>query len=187
MTKLKLLFLIIFTTTTISLKNLLWTTLLLTLVLIVSTMIPNKQKIKGRILPLLTIGVFIILFQVFFNTSVIQSQRIKLGVMTAEKIIALSMLVFLFTETTSISKIVEVFSFLPEKLQLMLTITFSLIPAIMEESRKIILIQSSRGQNFKSLSLYKSIIPIIIPLLHRTLNRAEQIAIVIKTRGYQNE
>ncbi|MBU1500289.1 energy-coupling factor transporter transmembrane protein EcfT, partial [Patescibacteria group bacterium] len=70
------------------------------------------------------------------------------------------------------------FNFLPKTFNFMLTITFSLIPVIFQEAKTIILLQKCRG--YHSLNP----LPIIIPLLHRTLKRSEQIALTMASRGY---
>lgn len=182
--RLKLLILLFLTSITIFIKQ--WFILFFLLFfLVISTLLfKPKKKLLTRIYPLLFIAFLVILFQAICNTSVSFSTRIINGATAALKIITLSMLVFFYTSTTSPSEIVTTFSFLPKKLQLMLTITFSLIPAILEEAQKIILIQNARGINSRSLNPAKSIFPIIIPLLHRTLKRAEQIAVVSQARGY---
>lgn len=184
--RLKLLILLAASTATLFINELLSSTLLLILVLTVSFFIKTNRKLSDRILPLLGVGLIIILFQTIFNTSLTLFDRFLTGLSNTEKIISLSMLVFIFTETTSVTQIVSIFSFLPAQFQLMLTITFSLIPVILDESRKIILIQSSRGHNFRSFNLVRSLLPIMIPLLHRSLKRAEQLSMVLSTRGYDS-
>ena len=182
--KLKLLILLVASTVTLFVNELFLSTLLLILVIGISFFIKTRRKLSERIIPLLGIGLIVILFQTIFNTSLTLINRFLTGLINTEKIISLSMLVFIFTATTSVSQIVSIFSFLPAQFQLMLTITFSLIPVILDESQKIILIQSSRGHNFRSLNMVRSFLPIMIPLLHRSLKRAEQLSIVLSSLGY---
>lgn len=184
---LKLIVLIIISTITLFIKD--WRILLtlsISIILALSLAKSNKQ-LSLRITPLLVIGLFVIIFQLIFNTSIGITSRIIMGTLTATKITILSLLVFFYSSTTSPSEIVSAFSFLPKKISLMITITFSLIPAVLHESQKILLVQNTRGYNSKNLNIFKSVIPLIIPLLHRILRRAEQIALVLQTRGYDDE
>jgi len=161
--------------------------ILILLFLILSTFIicrKSQRKLSARFYPLLFIGLLVVLFQLLLNTSVNVPTRLMTGIVAALRIINLSFLVFIFTQNTSTSEIIRLFSFLPKSIQLMLTITFSLIPVIIEEARKIMLVQNSRGYNTNFLRIFNNIIPIIIPLLHRTLRRSEQIAMVMQSRGY---
>jgi energy-coupling factor transporter transmembrane protein EcfT len=75
---------------------------------------------------------------------------------------------------------------LPKKLCLMLTISFALIPAILRESSMIRMVQQTRGLDTKGVKVVSGILALIIPLLSRTLLRAEHIAMTLETRGYQS-
>lgn len=184
MPKIKLLSLIIISTSTIFIKNWQATTILFILAICLSYLLQKKREIAQRIRPLIFIGIMIILFQLLFNTSLPLTERLSAGLFHAGKVITLSLFVFIYTTTTSPTEMVSAFSFLPKQLQLIFTITLSLISIVMDEYHKIYLIQSSRGHNFKTLNIVKSLTPIIIPLLHRSLKRAEQIAIVMQSKGY---
>ncbi|PIP52710.1 hypothetical protein COX09_00100 [Candidatus Beckwithbacteria bacterium CG23_combo_of_CG06-09_8_20_14_all_47_9] len=108
----------------------------------------------------------IIIFQLWSNLSLASGFRIA----------NLSLLVFVYTETTSAREISQVFNWLPESLRLTLTITLNLIPIIFKEAQNIQIIQSSRGKKLKQP------LPLVIPLLHRTLQRSQQLAIILETR-----
>ena len=149
--------------------------------------IPHSPALKSRFLSLIIIGSFIILFNLIFNSRLYIPQRLVVGTINAQKIITISLLVFIFTQTTSFSQIASIFSFLPRKLQLMLTITLSFIPILFEEYHQIRIIQAGRGQNHNSFNPFISFFPIIIPLLHRTFIRADQIALSLPARGYDDE
>jgi energy-coupling factor transporter transmembrane protein EcfT len=129
-------------------------------------------------------AIMIILFQLLFNWSLSFEARALAGVTASARLILLSMMVFLFTETTSVSNIVGALSFLPSKICLMLTISLSLIPAIMKESTLIQIAQQSRGFTSKGLKSITGFLSVIIPLLFRTLKRAEHIAIALETKGF---
>lgn len=160
----KLFLLLFLTALTIFTSNPFWLIGLLLLVLIFSP----KPQLFSRLKPLLFISALIILFQL---------RHLSQAILAALKISTLSLLVFYYTATTSINQIIKNFSFLSKDWQLMLTITLGLIPVIFSEAKKIKLIQTSRGYSGKNP------FPIIIPLLHRTLKRAEQLALVIETRS----
>jgi energy-coupling factor transporter transmembrane protein EcfT len=165
----KLLFLVLISSLIIFIKNIFIVAALLLIILILILKTSKRQQLFPRIKPLLFISALIILFQLNHWQS---------ALLAALKIMTLSLLVFYYTATISVSQIVKAFSFLPKTWQLMLTITLSLIPVIFSEAKKIKLIQTCRGYGGKNP------FPIIIPLLHRTLNRAEQIALIITSRGY---
>lgn len=152
---------------------------------VISILSSERATMKERMMPILTVCLFIMLFQLVFNTTVVLHQRILLGVASAARILGLSLLVFIFTQTTSISRIVGALSFLPASMRLMITISFALIPAIMQETKAIGIAQQARGFRSGGLHIFGSLLPLLIPLLNRTLARAEHIGIVMQTRGYE--
>lgn len=166
------------------LKDKLILSVLVPIILVISFSLDKKGKLSTRVFPLLAVSIPIILFQLIFNTSLPAGERFIQGFTAAAKIFTLSMLVFVFTSIVSVNQITMALSFLPPKIKLALVITFSMIPAIFAEAQKILLAQNARGYNTRGLNIVKSFIPFIIPLLHRTLRRAEQISITIQARGY---
>ena len=93
------------------------------------------------------------------------------------KVGALSLLVLTYTSLSSVSEISHSFRFLGPKNQLLLTLTLNLIPIILKEAQNIVLIQSSRGR--RSINP----LPIIVPLLHRTFQRAQQLALILEMKA----
>ncbi|MGG0664229.1 energy-coupling factor transporter transmembrane component T [Viridibacillus arvi] len=74
-----------------------------------------------------------------------------------------------------------------EQFSLMLAITLRFIPTIVMELDKIIEAQKARGVNFEDKSFVKKVlsyIPIIIPLLFTSIQRAENLANAIDARAY---
>jgi energy-coupling factor transporter transmembrane protein EcfT len=69
----------------------------------------------------------------------------------------------------------------------MFAITFNMIPTILSESEKIVIVQRCRGYQSRSFNIFGNILPVIIPLLHRTLRRAEQLSLVLLSRGYDEK
>ncbi len=160
--------------------------LMLFLIFFLLTFVPDKAMVLKRMIPLLFISFMIIMVNLFLNTSLKISTRVILGLTTSLKIILLSLTVFIYTCFTPLSQISAVFSFLPKTIQLVFTITLSFIPIIFQEVDKIYLIQKTRGYKTSWLNIYKNVIPIIIPLLHRALNRAQQLALVLYSKGYSD-
>lgn len=138
-----------------------------------------------RLKPLLFISVLIVVFNLLFNNGLVFYDRFGSGVYTAIKIISLSLLVFFYTVTTSPARIINGLFFLPKSLKIAFTMTFSLIPILIEEYKTIVFVQQSRGFRRKIISPLHNILPVVVPLLHRTFKRAEQLAIVMFTRGYE--
>lgn len=172
---------ILFSTTTFMLLQQNWEVIVMVffaVIFLVFALQPKKFPLQ-RFVPLLVIAAFIILFHLIFNTGIGYQERIAIGAIEATKITTISLLVFLFTATTSINSIMLLFAFCPRKFKLVLTITFGILPAVMEEARNIKLIQNARGLHTNSFNLYKSFFPLIIPLLHRSFQRAERIATLV--------
>lgn len=74
-----------------------------------------------------------------------------------------------------------------EQFSLMIVIAIRFIPTIQEELERILLAQKARGLDIPSLSLpkrVKSYIPIVVPLLITTIQRAEQLTYAIDARAY---
>lgn len=155
-------------------------------VICLTVLAKSSAKRKGRYVSIGVVSVCIILFQLLFNWSIPIQLRLLVGALAALRIITLSLMVFLFTETTSVSDIVAALSFLPKKICLMLAISFALIPAILRESSMIHMVQQTRGLESKGLKGITNLAAIIIPLLSRTLIRAEHVAMTLETRGYQS-
>ncbi len=136
--------------------------------------------LKLRLKALLFISLSIILFQLLFNYSLTPLGRLWQGIISAAKISLLSLLVFWYTAVFSPSQISRHFRFLPQPLPLMLTLTLALIPALFNEAKSIQMIQASRGASRTNP------FPLLIPLLHRIIQRSQHLALVMNSRGYKN-
>ncbi len=155
------------------------------LVGVLSTLTKSRGSRRSRYISIAVVTLFIMIFQLLFNGSLPLAARIVTGFIASLRIISLSLMVFLFTETTSVSDIVQALSFLPKTICLMLTISFALIPAILRESAMIRMAQQTRGLETGGFKRVSSFLALIVPLLSRTLLRAEHIAMTLETRGYQ--
>lgn len=172
--RLKLLALILFSTGLVFIRNIVLIGIACGAIIVVSGAKIRRGSYKSRLLAIVGVALLVVVFQGIQN-------HLLLGIATAIRLISLSLLVLLFTETTSPSSIVAALSFLPKNISLMLTISFSLIPAILQEISAIRIAQQARGFSSKGIKIF----PVLIPLLNRTLSRAEHIAIVLQTRGFE--
>lgn len=76
-----------------------------------------------------------------------------------------------------------------EKFSLMIVIAIRFIPTISQELNHIILAQRARGYDLTDLPLPKRVfayIPLIVPLLYKVIERAEQLSYAIDARAYGN-
>jgi len=76
-----------------------------------------------------------------------------------------------------------------EQFALMIVISIRFIPTILQELNRILLAQKARGHDITALPLHKRIfayIPLLIPLLFTTIQRAEQLTFAIDARAYGN-
>jgi energy-coupling factor transporter transmembrane protein EcfT len=184
-TRLKLIGLLFISTVMIAIRNPIVVCIITAAILTLSVRFIRYQVLWQRLSPIFVIGLFVILFQVLFQTTIPIQNRFVEGFIQSFRLISLSLLVFVFTQTTSVSQIVSALSFLPKKLCLLLTISFALIPAILREITDIRIAQQARGFAPKGVNIIRSVFPVLIPLLNRTLTRAEHIAIVLETRGFE--
>lgn len=181
----KLIILLLLTTLTLLQRNWLITSLLLLSASALTIMLNSFYALRQRMQPLIFIGALIIAFNLLLNpTELSLTDKLFFGLITSAKIITLSLLVFAFTSTTSVKEIVTLFSFLPDKFCLALTISLSIIPAILTEFKKVRIIQESKGFKFNYFNPIKSIAPIIVPVIHRSFQRAERIAILLEIKNY---
>lgn len=114
------------------------------------------------------------------------------------KIILLVMSASLLTLTTSTSSLTDGLASLLNPLKklglpvqqfaFMITITLRFIPILMLEAERVIKAQKSRGVIFSQGNWFKRIyafIPILIPLVILSFQKADSIATAIESRGYQ--
>lgn len=183
----KLVGLIVFTTIFLSLHSFIFVFIGLLGVGGLAFLIKSRVDISLQSYSLLLIAGSIILFQLVFNHTTDVMTRLALGCLAAAKITTVSWLVFIFTGTTSFIAMLDALCFLPKRYQLALTMTFTLVPVLIAEAQQIKLIQSARGLSRWWLNPFTNSFSVIIPLLHRSLSRAERIAIVLSARGVRND
>ncbi|WP_186578940.1 energy-coupling factor transporter transmembrane component T family protein [Aquibacillus kalidii] len=76
-----------------------------------------------------------------------------------------------------------------DEISLMLSISLRFIPNLLDETQKVMDAQRARGTEFGEGNLLrqmKTLVPIFLPLFASSLNRAEDMANGMETRGYQS-
>lgn len=106
------------------------------------------------------------------------------GVENSTALFALTLSMLLFIYTTEAKKIEQALYWfkVPAKMVFMLTITLRFLPLMKEELTRIRIAQAARGHKAKG-----SVMPLIIPLLHKSLTRAWKLAVALETRGFDPE
>lgn len=178
---LKIIFLIAFSILILNIKNYLFLTGLLFVLLIFLSLTPARKLIFSRLKILLPVAIMIFVLQIIFNQSQSFIWRIGFAYFVFIRITIVSLAVLFFVTVVSTSEIILAFWFLPQNIKLVLTMTFYFIPAIFKEAEQIILVQKSRGLK----TFIWNITPLIIPLLHRIFLRAETLSLTIISRGYE--
>lgn len=99
------------------------------------------------------------------------------------RILSLSSLVFLFINTTELGLIMKALSFLPKQISYILSLSFGMIPQLSKEVKQITIAQQARGHKM-NWNIFKSYLPVILPLFIKSFIRAEQISISMQARGF---
>lgn len=75
-----------------------------------------------------------------------------------------------------------------QEIALILSIALRFVPTLMQETEKIMNAQKARGVEFNDgnlLDRMKKIVPLLIPLFISSIDRADQLAVAMTSRGYQ--
>lgn len=169
--------------------------------------IPSRVIWRG-IRPILFILSFTFLYHVIFTKGTViwswsfielTSEGLRSGIQFVWRILLFVLVASILTLTTKplilaygLEKLLSPLSKLKvpvEQFSLMIVIAIRFIPTIQQELDRILLAQKARGLDVEGLSLPKrllSYIPIIIPLLLTTIQRAEQLTYAIDARAYGN-
>lgn len=181
-------------------------TTLFVLSIIIISGVPLKTVLRS-IRGILILVVFTALINVLFfkeGTPLVEWWIIKItveGLLFASKMaLRLTLLVTgttLLTLTTtpmhltdgieSLLSPLKVIKFPVHDVAIIMSITLRMIPALMEETNKIILAQKARGADFETGGLIKrakALIPILIPLFVGAFRRADELAYALDARCY---
>jgi len=128
--------------------------------------------------PLFIAAVIIFVIQLLTKEELIPSA------LSALRILSLSSLIFLLIHTTKISLIIKALSFFPPQISYILSLSLGMIPQLTKELKQIAIAQQARGHK-KNWNIFKSYLPILLPLFTKSFIRAEQISISMQARGFR--
>lgn len=186
--KLKLLLLIVFSTSTLFITDLFYMLIVFLAVILGILLLKIHSKLFEWIKPILMICVFIVVIQTFTYTPIRFSiEGLLYGMTISLRLLTLLLAVFAFVSTTSPKQLLESFSFLPKEIALMLMLAFRLLPLVKKEIVAIVNAQKARGLNFKTLNLFKTYFPILVPLFARTLEGSNHMALAMESRGFEGK
>jgi energy-coupling factor transport system permease protein len=81
----------------------------------------------------------------------------------------------------------KIFKFPVHDVAIIMSIALRMIPALMEETDKIVMAQKARGADFDTGSVFrraKALIPVLIPLFVGAFRRADELALALDARCY---
>lgn len=87
-------------------------------------------------------------------------------------------------------KPLKIIGFPAHELAMMITIALRFIPTLIDETDKIIKAQKARGADFESgniINRAKNMVPLIVPLLLSSINRADELSIAMEARCYNGD
>ena len=143
------------------------------------------NKFAPWIKPLILVFLIVILLHTFaFNTLIFSIRGFYDGILFSMRIFSLLAIVFVFVETTPMSGLADAFDFLPGSLPAVLVLALSLVPGITALSGKIISAQKARGLNFRTVNIFRTYFPVMVPLFAKTLYTSEKMALAMQARGF---
>ena len=157
------------------------------------------KHILKAIKPMVFMMLFLMLFNIFLiNTGsvlfTIGSLKIYSGalIQSAYIFIRLILIITLTTILTSSTKLnpFKRFGFPAHELAMMISIALRFIPDLLDEAKRIMKAQASRGVDFNEGSIsekIKAIVSLIIPLFISAFQRAEDLANAMESRNYNPE
>lgn len=143
-----------------------------------------KETIQ-RIRLFCLIGISILLFQMLFNTYIPMDQRIRISFRTFLQLASISQVVFVLMKYMSPAEMISALHFLPQSFRLLLSMTFYFIPLFVNELSIIQLIQKSRGLGNTLRSRISAPFAVLVPILHRMLERSDTISYTMLSRGFR--
>jgi energy-coupling factor transporter transmembrane protein EcfT len=149
--------------------------------LLISLYIGYKQKFKLFFNWLRSLFIASI---IIFGVQMLTGTGIILSLLSSVRILSLSSLIFLLVYTTRLSLIVKSLSFLPINIAYILSLSFGMIPQLSSEIKQIIIAQQARGHKI-NWNIFKSYLPILLPLFTKSFVRSEQISISMQARGFE--
>jgi len=184
--KLKLLLLIVISTSVIFITDLFWMSLIFLTVILVVLLLKIHTRLLEWIKPILIVSVFVIILQSFTHTPMkFTTEGLLFGVVISLRLLSLLTLVFAFVSTTKPRQLLDSFSFLPREIGLMLMLSLRLLPMVKDGIVKIMNAQRVRGLNFRSPNIFRTYFPILVPLFSKTLEGSNRLALAMEARGFE--
>ncbi len=121
---------------------------------------------------------------IIFIIQLLTKEGLILSILSSLRILSLSSLIFLLIYTTQLSLIIKALNFFPPQISYILSLSLGMIPQLSKEIKQVIIAQQSRGHRF-NWNIFKSYLPVLLPLFTKTFIRAEQISISLQARGFE--
>jgi len=186
--KIKLFLLIIISTLTLLMNELILIMILFFSVITIVLILRIQSKLFKWIKPILIVCILIILIDTFTYSPIkFTIEGLIFGFKISLRLLTLLIMVFTFISTTTPKQLLESFSFLPRDMALMLTIAFRLLPIVEDGIIKIVNAQKARGLDFKSLNPFKTYFPVLVPLFGKTLEGSYRLALAMESRGFEGK
>jgi energy-coupling factor transporter transmembrane protein EcfT len=184
-TRLKLVLLLLFSSSMILLTNL--ALLSASAALLASLILAYRvqRAFLPWIKPVFLVFVVITMMHYFtFPPAPMSPAALSWGLIFSLRLFTLISAVFLFVHTTPMSRISEAFSFMPGHLSQVFVLALALVPNIARLAGDIMNSQRSRGVNFRSPRITDTYMPLMVPLFGKTLQKSEKMALAMQARGY---
>ncbi|MEK7633263.1 MAG: energy-coupling factor transporter transmembrane component T [Patescibacteria group bacterium] len=167
-------------------KEALYLNVLLYLLIVSYIFIKQKFSIYIFWLKPLFIAVIIVFIiqSLTFNGSGFSQEGLIFGILSSLRILSLSSLIFLLIYTTQLSLIIKALNFLPIQISYILSLSLGMIPQLTKEIKQIFIAQQARGHKI-NWNIFKSYLPILLPLFTKSFIRSEQISISMQARGFE--
>jgi energy-coupling factor transport system permease protein len=121
---------------------------------------------------------------IIFIIQLLTKEGLILSLLSSLRILSLSSLIFLLIHTTQLSLIIKALSFFPPQISYVLSLSLGMIPQLTKEVKQIAIAQQARGHKI-NWNIFKSYLPILLPLFTKSFIRAEQISISMQARGFK--
>lgn len=155
-----------------------------TIVYALGCVIQTPRITLKRFALFLYIGITIGTFRILFNQENTPFIPIQQTARTVLQIAIISEAIFLALKRISLVRLMGALWFLPRSIQLFFAMTFSFIPLLLAEQETIRIVQLSRGGGCTALSRLYMPVALLIPLLHRIMQRSEVLAYSMISRGF---
>jgi len=121
---------------------------------------------------------------IVFIIQLLTKEGLILSFLSSLRILSLSSLIFLLIHTSQLSFIIKALNFFPPQISYILSLSLGMIPQLTKEVKQIVIAQQSRGHKI-NWNIFKSYLPIILPLFTKNFIRSEQITISMQARGFE--